>query len=112
MFAVIFLLAVIYVSSKMVKCGSDPDVINGLIKETHKYSGINDVLYREFLSNINMAREFKGHEDISKKLLERAIQNLEELALYTTATDTPVVEEINEIITKIILEFENIYRMT
>ena len=112
MLAVIFLIAVIYVSSKMVKCGSDPDVLNRLIKETHKYSGINGILYREFLANINMAKEFKGHDDISRKLLERAIQNLEELALYTTATDTPVVDEINDIITKIVEEFENIYRRT
>jgi len=112
MLAVVFLLAIIYMSSKMVRCGTDPDVINNLLKETHKYSGINGILYREFLANINMAREFSGHEDISRKLLERAMHNIEELGLYVTSTDTSVAEELNEIMNKITIEFEYMYRRT
>ena len=73
MLAVVFLIAFVYMASKIVKRGVDDEVIYGLIKQTHKYSGINDVLYREFLANINMALEFKGHEDISRKLLELSL---------------------------------------
>jgi hypothetical protein len=82
MLAVVFLIAVIYMSSKLIKKGVELDTLDSLIRETHKYSGLNEVLYREFLANINMAREYKGHDDISRKLLERAIKNMEELALY------------------------------
>jgi len=112
MLAVILLFAFVYMASKMVKRGVDDDIISDLIKQTHKYSGINSVLYREFLANINMALEFKGHEDISRKLLERALGNLEELALYVSSGDTSITQGIEEILLKITVEFDNIYRRT
>jgi hypothetical protein len=59
-----------------------------------------------------MAREYSGHEDISRKLLERGLVNLEDLALESVSGDTSVVEEIHELIVKINAEFENIYRRT
>jgi hypothetical protein len=112
MLVVVFLIAVIYMSSKLIKKGVDMDTIQELILETHKYSGINEILYKEFLANINMAREYKAHDDISRKLLERAMNNLEELALYTTASDTTVVEEVDDLIVRITSEFELLYRRT
>jgi hypothetical protein len=99
-------------SSKLIKKGIDPDTIDILIKETHKYSGLNEVLYREFLANINMAREYKNNEDISRKLLERAIKNMEELALYGPSSDSSIIEEIDDILVKLSIEFEFLYRRT
>src|SRR5210317_860260 len=112
MLALAFLLAVIYMSSKLVKRGKNPTILDSLIKETHKYSGMSEVLYREFLANINMAREYSTHEDISRKLLERGLVNLEDLALEYTAGDMSVIDEIHELIVKINAEFENTYRRT
>jgi len=112
MLAFAFLIAVIYMSSKLVKRGTSPTILDDLIRKTHKYSGLSEVLYREFLANINMAREYSGHEDISRKLLERGLVNLEDLALESVSGDTSVVEEIHELIVKINAEFENIYRRT
>jgi len=112
MLAVVLLIAFVYMASKMVKRGVDDEVIYGLIKQTYKYSGINDVLYREFLANINMALEFKEHEEISRKLLDRATGNLEELALYMVSSDTSISEEIETLLLKITIEFDNIYRRT
>ena len=112
MLALAFLIAVIYMSSKLVKRGTTPTILDGLIKETHKYSGMSEVLYREFLANVNMAREYSAHEDISRKLLKRGLVNLEDLALEYTAGDTSVIDEIHVLIVKINAEFENTYRRT
>lgn len=112
MLALAFLIAVIYMSSKLVKRGITPTILDGLIKETHKYSGMSEVLYREFLANVNMAREYSAHEDISRKLLKRGLVNLEDLALEYTAGDTSVIDEIHVLIVKINAEFENTYRRT
>jgi hypothetical protein len=112
MLALAFLIAVIYMSSKLVKRGTTPTILDDLIKETHKYSGMSEVLYREFLANVNMAREYSAHEDISRKLLKRGLVNLEDLALEYTAGDTSVIDEIHVLIVKINAEFENTYRRT
>lgn len=112
MLAVVFLIAVIYMTSKLVRKGVVMDPIDELIRETHKYSGINEVLYREFLANVNMAREFKGHNDISKRLLERALKNLEDIALYNTESDAVLIEDINDIVNRLSIEFELVYRRT
>lgn len=112
MLALVFILAIIYMSSKLVKRGVTPTTLDTLIKETHKYSGINSVLYREFIANINMAREYAAHEDISSKLLERGIGNLEDLALSTVSGDVSIIDEIHELIIKIRAEFEHVHRRT
>lgn len=112
MLALVFILAIIYMSSKLVKRGTNPDTLDVLIRETHKYSGINSVLYREFIANINMAREFAAHTDISQKLLDRGIGNLEDLALETVPGDTSIIDEIHELVVKIRAEFEHVHRRT
>lgn len=112
MLAVVFLIAVIYMTSKLVRKGVTMDRLDDVIRETHKYSGINELLYKEFLANINMAREFKGHNDISRKLFDRAIKNLEDLALYEPNSDASVIEDIDDLINRLSMEFELIYRRT
>jgi len=53
-----------------------------------------------------MAKEYKSHVEISEKLLDRAIKNLRELALYTVSSDTSVVEEIDTLANQLNAEFE------
>jgi hypothetical protein len=53
-----------------------------------------------------MAIEYKSHVEISEKLLDRALKNLRELALYTVSSDTSVIEEIDVLANQINAEFE------
>jgi hypothetical protein len=52
-----------------------------------------------------MAIEYKSHTEVSEKLLNRALENLRELALYTVSTDTSVIEEIDTLANSINAEF-------
>lgn len=106
MLAFVFLIAVIYVTSRVVYIKPSEQRIDQLIKQSLQYSGVNKFLYREFLANINMAKEYKAHEDISGKLLERALGNLEEIASLAGDIDSSYISEIGELIINIKQEFE------
>jgi len=105
MLAVILIAIVVYMASSLIKRDTSTHSINKLIRDTLPYSGLNKILYKEFLSNINMAIEYKSHTEISEKLLNRALENLRELALYTVSTDTNVIEEIDTLANSINAEF-------
>ena len=105
MLAVILIALVVYLASSLIKKDTGTKHITKLIRETLPYSGLNEVLYREFLANINMAIEYKSHTEVSEKLLNRALENLRELALYTVSTDTSVIEELDTLANSINAEF-------
>lgn len=105
MLAVILIALVVYLASTLIKKDTGTKHITKLIRETLPYSGLNEVLYREFLANINMAIEYKSHTEVSEKLLNRALENLRELALYTVSTDTSVIEELDTLANSINAEF-------
>ena len=52
-----------------------------------------------------MAIEYKSHTEVSEKLLNRSLENLRELALYTVSTDTSVIEELDTLANNINAEF-------
>ena len=52
-----------------------------------------------------MAIEYKSHTEVSEKLLNRSLENLRELALYTVSTDTSVIEELDTLANSINAEF-------
>ena len=105
MLAVILIALVVYLASTLIKKDTGTKHITKLIRETLPYSGLNEVLYKEFLANINMAIEYKSHTEVSEKLLNRALENLRELALYTVSTDTSVIEELDTLANSINAEF-------
>ena len=45
MFAIVFIAVFAYVISKITKVDTKNSVIAAIIKETHKYSGIDETLY-------------------------------------------------------------------
>jgi DNA-binding HxlR family transcriptional regulator len=99
MFAVVILLAMIYVSSRIAKINVKPDPVEEIMRDVREYAHINGILYREFNSNLHMAVEFKGHVDISHKLLERAIHNLEELGMYSKNEE--IMSKLNAVIERL-----------
>ena len=99
MIAVVILLAMIYVSSRIVKINMRLDPVEEIMRDVREYAHINGILYREFNSNLHMAVEFKRHVNISHKLMERAIHNLEELGMY--AKNEEIMSKLNTIIERL-----------
>jgi len=106
MLAVLLVVVMVYLASSLIKKDTGTSHITELIRKTLPYSGLNEVLYKEFLANMNMAIEYKAHTEISEKLLDRALKNLRELALYTVSSDTSVIEEIDVLANQINAGFE------
>jgi hypothetical protein len=99
MIAVVILLAMIYVSSRIVKINMRLDPVEEIMRDVREYAHVNGILYREFNSNLHMAVEFKRHVNISHKLMERAIHNLEELGMY--AKNEEIMSKLNTIIERL-----------
>ena len=76
MLAVILIALVVYLASTLIKKDTGTKHITKLIRETLPYSGLNEVLYKEFLANINMAIEYKSHTEVSEKLLNSCTRKL------------------------------------
>lgn len=76
------------------------------LKESHKYSGINEELYSQFFMNMQMARE---HMDTY--FLYKAIDYLNEIPMYMSPMDPDVQGDIAELGQKLINEFEHELRL-
>tara|TARA_B100000401_G_scaffold437949_1_gene384879 strand:+ start:1999 stop:2364 length:366 start_codon:yes stop_codon:yes gene_type:complete len=109
MLAVIVLAIVIYFASSLVKTRDDISEIHALIRESYKYSGLNQSIHQEFIQNIKMALEHRRNILTSKRFLKRALENLNEIALSSISGDTNVLEEIDTIISAFKTSFENLY---
>lgn len=109
MYPLLFMFAVMYLTFRMIR--KDPDNfadITALKKEAHAFSGVNPDLFLMFHSNINLAQQYIGQVDISKKFLYISLQHLEDLGLSSETGDSGVQEEIANIVFKIGYAFEKI----
>jgi|TARA_B110001452_G_C15233007_1_gene426980 uncharacterized membrane protein len=109
MIALLLLALVIYTISTLLKKETNTTDIQNIIKETHKYSGINPTVYKEFIANINMALEYRSHVEVSKKLLTRAINNLEEIGLNVVSGDTDIQDKLHDLSVKIVVHFNELH---
>lgn len=109
MLAVIVLAIVIYFASSLVKTRDDVSEIHNLIRETYKYSGLDQNIHQEFIQNIKMALEHRRNIITSKRFLKRALENLNEISLSSVSGDTNILEEIDTIISALKTSFENLY---
>lgn len=110
MLAVIVLAVVIYFASSLVSTKENNVIeIHKLIRETYKYSGLNPSIHAEFIENIKMALEYRSNTILSKKLMNRSISNLDEIALSSVSGDTSVLEDIDIVISNIKLNFDELY---
>jgi hypothetical protein len=110
MLALIFLALVIYMVSSLIKEIPDTEQIHSLIKQTIKYSGLNNSIYKEFIANIHLALEHSNkHIELSRKFMKLALINLDEIALSTVSGDTNVIQELGTISDKLKIRFEELY---
>ncbi len=110
MLAVIVLAVVIYFASSMISIKENSVTeIHKLIRKSYKYSGLNPSIHNEFIENIKMALEYRADITLSKKLMNRSISNLDEIALSSVSGDTSVLEDIDIIISNIKLNFDELY---
>jgi hypothetical protein len=66
-------------------------------------------LNNEFIENIKMALEYKTNTLLSKKLLNRSLINLDEIALSSVSGDTNLLEDIDTIISDLKTNFNELY---
>ena len=90
----------ILISILCIKFKKRRSKLQNILKQTTKYSKINEELYMEFLRNLNMSREFHGHPDISNQFLKRALNSFNDISI-----DFPdIQDDISEITDKILEE--------
>ena len=109
MLAILFLAIVIFMVSSLIKSEPDTKKIHDLIRQTHKYSGLDQTAYTDFYANIKLALVNLDQEDVSKKSLHRALSNLDEIGLSTVSGDTEVQKEINKINVQLEAYFNELY---
>ena len=93
--AVIFVLLVLYSPDKLNSSSTNTVIFDGERKIV-KYSGLEPSRYTDFVNNIQLMK--KTYEP---EYLYKALDNLEDLTLYTQSSDLHIVEEIQSIIMSI-----------
>jgi|TARA_B110000305_G_scaffold223636_1_gene268362 hypothetical protein len=106
----VFLLigAFAYIISKITKYDTSLDAIDGVIKETHMYSGVDEQTYRTFLALIQIAKEYRGQVKFSQIYLEKALKTLNDIPLYMSPMDADVMNELAGIAYRLGFEFEQV----
>jgi hypothetical protein len=84
------------------------DAIDGVIKETHMYSGVDEQTYRTFLALIQIAKEYRGQVKFSQIYLEKALKTLNDIPLYMSPMDADVMNELAGIAYRLGFEFEQV----
>ena len=91
--AIFFLLVTFAPKGKIYK----DDILDDLKLEIHKYSGVNPDLFNNFMTNMEMMEDNISRTDLASYYLYKAIDNAQELSMYTTGYGTHIVDEIAEI---------------
>lgn len=108
MYVIILIGIFAYMISKITFIYSDLDIVHELIKETHKYSGINETHYKAFLANIGLAKEYKAHVDRSQTFLHNALMHLNEIPMFLENSEQEHADEITKISNRLGIEFERV----
>lgn len=108
MFAIVFIAVFAYVISKITKVDTKNSIIDAIIKETHKYSGIDETLYKTFIANMSLAKDYKNRVKLSQTYLQKALHRLNEIPLYMTPIDADILDDVAEISSRLGAEFEHI----
>jgi hypothetical protein len=114
MIAVVVLAIVIYFASSLINRDTDNIIIseiNSLVRQSYKYSGLNKDIHNEFVENIKLALEHRTNTELSRKYLNRALENLNEISLSSMSGDTDELEDIDTIISDLRTYFEYLYNV-
>jgi len=104
MLVLLLLGALAYIISKITKTDTSLDDLNRVIKETHIYSGVDEVTYKTFLALIQIAKEYRTQVKFSQLYLEKALKNLNDLSHI----DADIMNNLAGISHRIGYEFEQV----
>lgn len=108
MITIIIIATFAYIISKISTIQIKTDTITDLVKETYKYSGIDEESYSLFYTNIQLARQYLKQIHQSHAFLHKAIRHLNEIPLYMPAIEPDIQSDIAELGQKIAIAFERI----
>jgi len=93
---ILFVLTGFFIYLSLGTEKGSPDVIREMKIKIHPYSGLNSDLYLQFVNNIELFGQNISSVTLASQYLYRAIQNLNDLHLYTdTAHFRKEIEEIS-----------------
>ena len=93
---ILFVLTGFFIYLSLGAEKGSPDVIREMKIKIHPYSGLNSDLYLQFVNNIELFGQNISSVTLASQYLYRAIQNLNDLHLYTdTAHFRKEIEEIS-----------------
>lgn len=102
--AIFFVLIIV---SPRIKTQRVNHTLEDLQLEVHKYSGLNPDIYYEFENNLNlMQTTVQEDPELAKEYLYMSIQNIEDLSLYSSGSNTEVIDELLHISKQIGFEGE------
>ena len=102
--AIFFVLIIV---SPRIKTQRVNHALEDLQLEVHKYSGLNPDIYYEFENNLNlMQTTVQEDPELAKEYLYMSIQNIEDLSLYSSGSNTEVIDELLHISKQIGFEGE------
>lgn len=108
MITILVIATFAYIISKISTIQIKTDTIDALIKETHKYSGINEESYGLFYANIQLARDYVSQIHQSHTFLHKSIRHLNEIPLYMPTIEPDIQADIAMLGQKIAIAFERI----
>lgn len=109
MLYVLFIIAIIYITLKLVKRDVDDfSTVTTIQKKIHKYSGVQPDLYTHYLANINLAKQHITDTNKSKMFFYKSLHYLEELALYGESGDLDILEDLTYLIQELGYTFEGL----
>jgi hypothetical protein len=103
--SVILMLSSCYLVYKVFDDNQDTPFVHNIIRKAYKYSGIDPESFNLFVKNINLSLSTIEEPRVSSDYLYKALDNLEDVALYN---DYDVHEEIREIIIELAYEVERL----
>lgn len=102
--AIFFVLMIV---SPRIKTQRVNHALEDLQLEVHKYSGLNPDIYYEFENNLNLMQSTVQEDpELAKEYLYMSIQNIEDLSLYSSGSNTEVIDELLHISKQIGFEGE------
>lgn len=73
------------------------DFLDDLKMEVHRYSGVHPESFNNFMTNMELMEDNITKTDLASYYLYSAIDNAQNLAMYTTGHGTFVIDEVAEI---------------
>lgn len=107
MITVILIGIVVYLVLKMIKRDVDDFTdVKAIQKKIHKFSGVNEEMYEQYLAYINLAKENIKDVKKSKEFFYNSLRILEEIALYGVSGDLDIQDEMTFLIQELGYNFE------